>query len=273
MAKGYSNYNALQVDFRQQAWHGLQFDANYTWSHTLGSDDAKQLAGRGECLHAAQSADELCAQLCSIFAIPSTSTEPTISPSARAEQFANKGGVVDRVVGGWTLGSIFTYQTGNPFPLQGGYNTFNDYADSGVVLTGVTPSQLQSAVGVYHIPGTATVSFINPKYLASASGGGANPAFINPNTTPGTIGQLVYLHGPRFVTDDISITKHIPITESINFRFQTSMLNAFNHPNFQPGSGDGCSYYCYAAGGGFPNVQASGFGIGGTSPSYRPAHD
>ena len=29
-AEGYSNYNGLQVDFRQRAWHGLQFDANYT---------------------------------------------------------------------------------------------------------------------------------------------------------------------------------------------------------------------------------------------------
>ncbi len=80
----------------------------------------------------------------------------------------------------------------------------------------------------------------------------------------------MYLHGPRYVTDDLSITKHVPITESINFRFQASMLNAFNHPSFQPGSGNGCSYYCYSAGGGFPNVQASGFGIGGTSPSYQP---
>src|SRR5205823_5216237 len=36
VSKGYSNYNGLQVDFRQRTWHGLQFDANYTWSHTLG---------------------------------------------------------------------------------------------------------------------------------------------------------------------------------------------------------------------------------------------
>jgi hypothetical protein len=36
VANGYSNYNGLQVDFRQRAWHGMQFDANYTWSHTLG---------------------------------------------------------------------------------------------------------------------------------------------------------------------------------------------------------------------------------------------
>jgi len=27
-AIGYSNYNALQVDYRQKPWHGLQFDAN-----------------------------------------------------------------------------------------------------------------------------------------------------------------------------------------------------------------------------------------------------
>jgi hypothetical protein len=72
------------------------------------------------------------------------------------------------------------------------------------------------------------------------------------------------------VNDDLSITKHVPIAEGISFSLQAEMVNAFNHPTFQPGSGAGCSYYCYAAGGGFPNVQASGFGIGGTSPSYNP---
>jgi hypothetical protein len=269
VAKGYSNYNALQVDFRQQTWHGLQFDANYTWSHTLGLSTQNNWQG---AVNVFTLRNLRMAYAPTLFDIRhSVHINGTYDlPFGKGRQFAKKGGVVDRVVGGWTLGSIFTYQTGNPFLLQGGYNTFNDYADGGVVLSGVTPSQLQSSVGVYHIPGTATVSFINPKYLASPSGGGANTTYINPNTTPGTIGQLVYLHGPRYVTDDLSITKHVPITESINFRFQASMLNAFNHPTFQQGSGSGCSYYCYAAGGGFPNVQASGFGIGGTSPSYQP---
>ncbi len=44
-AAGYSNYNGLLVDFRQRAWHGLQFDANYTWSHTLGTATANQWQG------------------------------------------------------------------------------------------------------------------------------------------------------------------------------------------------------------------------------------
>jgi hypothetical protein len=29
------NYNALQVSFRQRAWHGLQYTANYTWGHAM----------------------------------------------------------------------------------------------------------------------------------------------------------------------------------------------------------------------------------------------
>jgi len=269
VAKGYSNYNALQVDFRQRQWHGLQFDANYTWSHTLGISTQNNWQGAVTSFTLRNMRTSYGPTLFDIRHSMHISGTYDL-PFGKGKQFTNRGGVLDKVIGGWTIGSILTLQTGNPFLLQGGYNTFNDYADGGVVLSGVTPSQLQSSVGVYRIPGTPTVSFINPKYLASASGGGANAAYINPNTTPGTIGQLVYLHGPHYVNDDLSITKHVPITERINFSLQASMLNAFNHPTFQPGSGSGCSYYCYAAGGGFPNVQASGFGIGGTSPSYQP---
>ena len=36
VSAGYSNYNALQIDLRQGNWHGLQYDANYTWAHGLG---------------------------------------------------------------------------------------------------------------------------------------------------------------------------------------------------------------------------------------------
>ncbi len=267
---GYSNYNSLQVDFRQRNWHGLQYDANYTWSHTLGISTQNNWQGEVTTFTLR---DMRLSYGPTLFDIRSSiHVNGTYDlPFGRGKQFANRGGVVDRVVGGWTIGSIFTLQTGNPFLLQGGYNTFNDYADGGVVLSGVTPSQLQSSIGVYRIPGQAAVDFINPKYLVgSGTGGGANPSFVVPNTTPGTIGQLVYLHGPQYLDDDLSISKHVPITERVRFSLQVEMLNAFNHPAFQPGSGSGCSYYCYAAGGGFPNVQAYGFGIGGTSPSYQP---
>lgn len=34
-AEGYSNYNALQVQLRQRAWHGLEDTFNYTWSKNM----------------------------------------------------------------------------------------------------------------------------------------------------------------------------------------------------------------------------------------------
>lgn len=124
-------------------------------------------------------------------------------------------------MGGWTLGTIYSFQTGYPFLLGSQNLTFNDFADSGVVLNGVTPSQLQSSVGAYRIPGTTQVSLMNPKYLASATGGGANPQFIPPNTTPGTIGQRVWLYGPHMSFDDLAITKNFAITERVRFKLST----------------------------------------------------
>jgi len=138
------------------------------------------------------------------------------------------------VVGGWNVGTILTYQTGYPFRVVGGYRTFNDndIADSGVNLSGVTVQQLQNSVGVYHVPGVNFVTLINPKYLASAKGG-ANTAFISPNTTPGTIAAPVCLNGPHGFFDDIAISKEIPFTERWRFKFQAELLNAFNHPAFR----------------------------------------
>ncbi|MGO9084664.1 MAG: carboxypeptidase regulatory-like domain-containing protein [Terriglobales bacterium] len=270
VAEGYSNYNSLQVDFRQRQWHGLQFDANYTWAHTLGISTANNWQGAVTSFTLRNMRLSYGPTLFDIrHAVNANGTYDL--PFGKGKPFANRGGVVDRIVGGWTLGSIFTFQTGNPFLLQGGYSTFNDYADGGVVLNGVTPAQLQSSIGVYHIPNQPLVDFINPKYLAnSGTGGGANLSYITANTTPGIIAQRVWLHGPRYVNDDLSISKHFAITERFRFSLQAEMLNAFNHPSFQAGSGAGCSYGCYAAGGGFPNVQAPGFGIGGLSPSYLP---
>jgi hypothetical protein len=283
VAAGYSNYNGLQLDFRQRQWHGLQFDANYTWSHTLGLTTPNNWQGQ---TYTFTLRDMRLGYGPSLFDIRhSLNANATYDlPFGKGKSLANNSAVLDKIVGGWTLGSIFNFQTGTPFLLGGGSgngdpytaSTFNNdpnadgLGDGGIVLHGVSASQLQSSIGVYHIPGQAAVDFINPKYLASnGTGGGANPTYITPNETPGTIGQRVWLYGPHFWNDDLSITKRFPIRESIRFSFQAEMLNVFNHPNFQPGPGNSCNYYCTAAGYSFPFIQGPGFGIGGISPNYN----
>jgi hypothetical protein len=238
-AAGWSNYNAMIVDFRQRQWHGLQFDANYTWSHTLGTATANSWQGVVNQFTIRSLRRSYGPTLFDLrHAIHANATYDL--PFGKGRRFLDRGGVLDKVVGGWTGGTIFTYHTGYPFQLTGGFNTFNDYGDGGVVLNGVTLSQLQRSVGVYPVPCAAGntgctngfVNFVNPKYLATPQGGGSNAAYITPNITPGVIGATPFLYGPHFSNFDIAITKAFPITERVKFRFQSEFLNAFNHPNF-----------------------------------------
>jgi hypothetical protein len=176
-------------------------------------------------------------------------------PFGKGREFLNRGGVLNYIVGGWTIGDIFTFQTGAPQALQGGNLTFNDYGDGGVVLNGVSRSQLQNAVGVNFVPSAngGFVDIINPKYLVSATGGGANPAYITPNTVAGTFGQIFYLYGPHQTFNDMSLSKRVPITERVRLSFQAEFLNVFNHPTFVWAGNNG--------------IQQFGFGTGGLNTS------
>jgi len=227
---GYGNYNGLQVDFRQHDWHGMQFDMNYTWSHSLGQQPDNQWLGQTNQFTMRNLRLSYGPTLFDVRHVVHVSGSYDL-PFGNGRQFLNHSGAVDKIAGGWNVGTIVTYQTGSPFLVFGGFNTFNDYGDGGIVLSGVTVSQLQSAVGVFHVPGHTFADGINPKYLLSTSGGG-NPAFITPNSTPGTFAPHPWLYGPHFFNTDLAVTKSIPIHENVRFIFQSEFLNAFNHPNW-----------------------------------------
>ena len=180
-------------------------------------------------------------------------------PFGRGKALLNQSGVVDKFVGGWTVGTIFLYQTGAPFQLFGGYNTFNDSADGGLVLNGITKSQLQNAVGVYPISGANYVSIINPKLLTGTGTGNCNSVVtgICQNTTPGTFGTNPWLYGPHIWNVDMSLAKAVPITERVRFTFQVEALNLFNHTNFTIPGGGPLNF-------GSANITSSAFGQAGT---------
>ncbi len=142
------------------------------------------------------------------------------------------------MLGNWTVGTIVTFQTGTPQKLSSGNLTFNDYGDGGIVLNGVTVSQLQKAVGVHRIPGKTYALLIDPKYLQNANGTGtANPNYIAGNTAPGTVGRIVNLYGPHSFYQDVSLSKVFPIFENLQFKLQGEATNAWNHPVFGSTSG------------------------------------
>jgi hypothetical protein len=226
---GWSNYHSMQVDFRQRFWHGLQFDANYTWSHTLGVSTPNDWTGSYYAYslrNLKQSYGPTRFDLRHVVNLSGTAD----LPFGRGRRWLNQDGPLNKVFGGWTVGTITTYRTGFPFRLLGGYNTFNNIGDGGVVLSGVTAEQLQDAVGVYKSPSQNFVELIDPKYRTA--GVGANRSFINANTAPGTFAPSIWLHGPGGFECDLSLTKETAITERARVTFQAQFLNAFNHPIF-----------------------------------------
>lgn len=232
---GFSNYNALQVDFRQNINHGMQFDANYTLSKSLGTSVQGSTApgyysGRGNSaggfytlrnkgLNYFPSAFDVR----NVFHASGTYD----FPFGHGKAFLNQSKIANSVVGGWTIGAIVTWESGEPHLLTGGTSTFNGN-DSGVTLTGVTPSQLQHQMHARRVPGKDYVSLFDPKYI-NQTNGEANTAYISPASTPGQFGRLLWLHDPSNFNTDLSLTKLIPIKSSINLKVQGVFLNAFNH--------------------------------------------
>ena len=117
--EGISKYNALQTTLQKRVSHGLNFSANYTWSHSM--DDAANPLGGG--IGGYRDA--------SIIPIREDMTNSgwdtrhrfTFNafyrlPFGRGEAHLNHGSyVVDTLLGGWSTNITYQLQTGNPFTV------------------------------------------------------------------------------------------------------------------------------------------------------------
>jgi hypothetical protein len=133
--------------------------------------------------------------------------------------FRNANRAVNAVIGGWSLNSIYTYQSGEPFTIRSGFLTANGSAQSRAALApGVTElpkPQLQNKAGV-----------LGPVFFPDAS------LFVNPG--PGQLGFGRNLfQGPSYWNVDLGISKGFQLSERFRLTFRTEMFNALNHANFR----------------------------------------
>jgi len=222
---GYSNYHALQVEFRQRSWHGLNATANYTWSKTmgLGATDWYAASTILTLRNLRSSYQPLMGDRNHVVHVNATFDLPI----GKGKTFLNRGGIVDKALGGWTVSSIITIQSGSAFRIGGNNNTVNYNIDSGVALNGVTAKDIQSHIG-HFFDSTGRPYFLDPNWVNSIK---ANNNIVAAST-PGEWGTMLWLHGPHQSYTDLGISKAASITEHLRFKFQTELLNAFNHPTF-----------------------------------------
>lgn len=204
----WSNYNALQVQFRRQMSHGLQALASYTWSKSLDTDSSDVRGGTYS--NSLENIDVSRDYGPSDFDVRQ-SFAGAVSYELPSPQKSRFGRAILR---GWGVYGVVRISSAPPFnvislgnsPVFGAYLTRPDI-----------------------VPGL-------PFYLSDpASPGGRilnEEAFTEPK--PGEQGDLPrnYFRGFGISQTDLALSRKFGLTDRLWLYFRAEYFNAFNHPMF-----------------------------------------
>lgn len=222
---GRANYNALQVIVKKQFARGLSFSVNYAWAKALDTMTGGGWGGAGSSERYGQNYQNAY-DMNANYGPASNDIRHTFNGSAvynlpfgNGKQFLNQGGLVDAIVGGWELSSIFHVRSGVPTTVIMGYD------GAGVGSGQWRPNE----VGNPHsgtCPNGASVGTINCWFNTSA--------FATP--TSGTFGNVGRdtIYGPNWRTVDLSLLKNFPLKmlgEGGSLQLKLTATDVFNHPN------------------------------------------
>ena len=227
-----SNYNAFDLTLRKRFTHGLSLNANYTYAKSLDeiSDFFRTRNGGA--------------------------TSTTDVQNLRADYGSSDFDIRHRVVvafnydlpmfhanrwlGGWTVNSIISWNTGAPVGL---YDGSSDANADGIRFDRPefigTRGVKGAIVGKEEVVnGTPAYVYLDNTQFAQATTCLTNPAIDNhggfwcdPNLGRNAI------PGPSFANIDFGISKNFKINERMGFRFDANFFDLLNHPNFQnPGA-------------------------------------
>ena len=250
---GQSTYNALLAKLERRFHNGLNLLASYTYSKTLTDADSAlpafvAFSGGGSVQNSYNLNSE---KALSYQDIPHTFVVSYIYelPVGKGKKFLNKSGVVDKVLGGWQVGGVQRYQSGQPLafgcatgvPSYDGCIRFNRVPGQPLL----SPTASSFDVGSVFLNG-GTGCTANNDGTFSAPAGVATywncAAFIDPNA-PNLVAARGYTFGnmPRiignvrsqgYVNEDFSIIKRMSLFESHSLILKAELFNAFNRHVF-----------------------------------------
>jgi hypothetical protein len=221
MNAGEANFHGFTVTVRRRLANGLQFDFNYTLSHSIDNGSATE-AGAGEEGAAIQDIYNLSAfRGSSDFDIRQNFNANFMYslPFGKGKRFLHNAlGWLEQAAGGWQLSSIWRYSTPLPSAVQGdlAYNT-NYWLSSLAVVNTPTPS------GGVHIDSNGIPSVFSNTSVS-------NNFQDQPPEGAGT--RAAVRLAPVFNVD-MALTKVFRLPgEGKRLQFRAEAFNALNHPNF-----------------------------------------
>lgn len=221
---GFSAYNGMLATLHKNLSHGLQFDINYTWSHSV--DNVSLIANSYAYNGTGFICDVLRPRLCrgnSDFDITSYVNGNFLYqlPFGRGRDFANQTPRwLDEVIGGWELSGLPTWHTGTPYMANSVAFLMSYSNEDPAILTG-SLAPMKAHVTVQN---GQVYSFKDPTL-----------AFNQYRAPLGfEMGSRNNLRGPGFFLLDLGLGKTFPVyKERWNLKFRVDAFNALNHPNFQ----------------------------------------
>lgn len=227
---GSSSYNAGQFVLRSRQRHGLTFDFNYTWSHSIDEgSDAERAPTFGGISSIVNTWNPHQMRADSDFDVRNSINTNWVYelPFGKGKTFGNNWrGAQDAILGGWQIAGLARWTSGLPFNIQNG---------------GTFPTNFQ-------LPGTVVVNGVAPKtkrtYLPDPNGqGGIAPSAFPQGFTsgivqdfrfayPGESGQRNNFRGDGYFGIDMSVSKVFNITESQKLQFNAEAFNLTNSVRF-----------------------------------------
>lgn len=215
---GHSRYNALQVDARQQVTKGVNFRANFTWAKALDNSAFPVGGYSGNCPNTQSQAFNPDADFgisCQDIKFRFSFNGGYALPIGQGRTFfAGVGGVAGKLISGWQLTGIVTWQTGLPFSPLDGFNRSQDgntgTPDRASYNPAFTGNLYPKTVGEWFDP---------------------NAFILSPAGTYGNTARNI-LRGPSLADGDVSLSKDTRFGERYNLTFRAEFFNILNHANF-----------------------------------------
>jgi hypothetical protein len=252
-SQGTSNYNALQLKLDRRFAQGIQFGASYTFSKLL-TDASEDVLGGGRTglTNVLQFPNDRAAQRT---VSPNNPTHVFVVnyllelPFGRGKRFLNRGGIVDKIVGGFQLSGIQRYQSGLPLT----FFTDNGDARGFLDLLGVGGNLRLNLTGqpivVNNNRDTLITRGQTPGIVVLTGAGFAAPPIYRTDLVVGTQAYRDYYANPlrffgtapatfpnirsdKFSSENISLLKKTRITETTTFEVGAEAFNIFNRSRF-----------------------------------------
>jgi hypothetical protein len=206
-----SNYNSLQASLERRLSHGLQFEVAYTFSKSIDNASSFENILRPIC--------NSCNRALSLF----DARHRVVISYLWELPVPRYQGVKGRVLNGWAVSGITSFQSGFPIRLQ----SSND-------------SELMNSFD-FELPGKPDLSAPFHTFDPRTHGGYAfdpNSFALPVQTDSSTPLQLLgnaprtICCGPGINNFDFSVQKQLQIGEKEHFEFRAEFFNIFNHAQF-----------------------------------------